>query len=328
MQPIRLWVQFFFMGAIFSFLLTGATPSSAFAADPAQSITTMEQQLFNHTYASDSVNARLDRIEQTVYGAPQSTLAVDQRIQNLGQFFQPAGAQATAIPGIGPKPLKGLPPAHQPPVNQTVEVSGEPDGSSYPVVTSMEQTVFHNSYEDDPLNNRLARLEKRVLGKAQDGTLQDRTDQLRFLIFGEANGVTNSTQTSQPPPQQPADPFDLNSSQAPASDNAEMAQALPKLESNVFHQTFSGDPTDTRLERLEMKLFNRTAPEMSHQDRVYRIASVISAKNSSRREQIFGGGPVGPMIGGRPSGGGSYSTTSSTAGTFGSMLLMILMSLL
>jgi hypothetical protein len=250
----------------------------------------IEQQLFSQDYSSDSTTARLDRLETQVYGAPRSDQPESARIEGLMQFIQPTSAPSTATTHPSPKQQTELnSPITQPPPTQ--EETALPGESQYPVISTMEQQVFKQTYEKEAIDSRLARLEQKVLGQSQQGTLQDRTDHLRMVVLGDATGSPNGSGYAQ--------------SNAPPS--ADMQKALPPIEKKVLGQTYPQDTIDARLSRVEMKLFNQTASDMSPDDRLYRIASILTAKNPSAG--------AGPTIG-------------NTVGIWGPLLIMVLMSLI
>ncbi len=331
--------------------------ANATATSVGQQLDQMEQQLFAHTYDGDSTQNRLDRIEKNIFGTAHDNESVDSRIQGLSQFFQPEQPQQPNNNGVAQQPdpqqyssqqsvtsqsqsPPSVPMASTPSENSTDPwgasqntVSESNNGVQYPAISAMEQRVFHQTYEQDSLDNRLARLEKQVLGHVQNGTLQDRTDQLRLTVLGDPG--TSSSVASQQDPTNSSNPSNIVSGnglqpqslvQNPgnAANNADVLQALPKVEQKILRRTYPQDNMNERLSRLEMKIFNATSPEMSPEDRLYRVVSVASAQNSEPQEQAYQGG--GSSFG---SGGSSFRRAAgSNVGIWGSMLLMILMSLI
>lgn len=296
-------------------LLTGHFTSKCYAIDTNQQLSQMEQQLFSRSYPSEPQQNRIERLEKTVFGSAQSNQSSEQRLQALGQFFTPSQpvSQGPSRPNYSTQP---------PPKPDIVQYSPQQNTATetqYPAVSAMEQRVFNRTFEQDTVDVRLARLERRTLGQVQYGTLQERTDQLRMVVLGDtgAGSIATNPQPSGyfPPNGNPSSP------QQDATNLADLQQALIPVEKKVLRQTFPNEPVENRLGRLEMKLFNATASDMSPEDRLYRIVGVVNAQGSSRQEQAYGNGPYTSRKGGSPSSG-------SLGGTFGSMLLMILMSLI
>lgn len=306
---------------------------SSWAADLTGELTRMEEQLFARTYTGEPADSRLDRLETVVFGAPQENQPAQTRLQALSHFFQPAPASAPST-----MVQQQMSPNHQQTRPDIVEyrptdpaVPSSPpmsaDGTAYPAVSAMEQRVFGQTFESEVLANRLGRLESRVLGQVQTGTLQERTDQLRLVVLGDAGtgddyGANQSRAYADPSGS--GAPYPGTSGEPRYVDNAshaDMLRALPLVEKKVLRNTFPQDSIENRLSRLEMRLFNATASEMPPEDRLYRIVGVVNAKGPDRNYNAYGSG--GPS-------GGSYPPPSAGAsiGPLGSMLLMILMSLL
>lgn len=291
---------------------------SALAVEPAQQLTRMEQQLFSRVYQAESPESRLSRVEAAIFGAPQSNQPVATRLKALEQFFQ-APQQAVTPLAQGPPSFQPNPPVHPPAAPTYSALPAEE--AHYPAVAAMEQQLFHQTFDQEPIDNRLSRLETRAIGQVQRGTLQERTDQLRMIVMGDAG---NSAMT-------PSAPQALAAAGLPNAGNAadntsDLLMALPRVEKKILRQTFPQDSIEGRLNRLETKVFSSTAPEMSPEDRLYRIVSVANARGGpSRMDQARRPSTLGPGS------NGSYSASTGgqgAGGVIGSMLLMILMSLL
>jgi len=300
------------LGIIFGILLMGfwLMPVS-YGDNSSQELSQLEQQLFAQTYPSESPEDRVTRIETTVFGQSHANQPLDQRLQALGQFVEAPSPQQQR-----PQPVAHIPP----PVS--------PSETSYPIVVAMEKQVFHQTYETEPLETRLARLEQKVFGHPMQGSLADRSDHLEDVVLGhnpqdaysqsgENNDIAYSPAASSP--------------QNSADAHNDVQQALPNIENKVFHQTYPQDTVENRLSRLEQKLFNATAPEMSPEDRLYRIAGVLSAQKSSREDTFAN---VNPNNTGYGYPGGTTSTYTqapspvASYGMLGVTLLMMLMSFL
>lgn len=268
-------------------------------SQPETPLSRMEQQLFARTYPSDTSAARLNRLESLVFGVAKTTGSEADRIRQLEQFFQ----QNTPTAQAPPSQQQHLPAAQNPPPvanPQNVQpdsgtvLSGE---TAYPTVSAMERKIFGRTYETMPITQRLGQLERQVLRQEQQGDLQARTDQLRMMILGDAEATAinppSSTQADRPA--------------ATSADPAEIVQALPNVERRVLRQVYPQDTLENRLSRLEQRLFNASAPEMSPEERFYRIVGVAEAQSSGRRQtalrngggmMIRPGGVYGPGMGG------------------------------
>lgn len=314
---------FWILSILITLMLFCSLPG--FAAAPAfdQQLKQMEEQLFARTYPQESTQVRLDRLEQTVFGTPKTQESPTQRVQRLSQFFK--NPHQSPITTVAPQPT--LPPLSPEIVQRGNNVPQQPptvsgDESRYPAVVAMEQKVFQRIFEQDSIETRLSRLEQRVLGQPQNGSLQERTDQLRLMVLGDTGTGDPAGSMSHSNPGN-ADGIALPD---PNAISADLLQALPPVEKRILRQTFPQDSVESRISRLETKLFNATAPEMSLEDRFYRIVSVANAKRSGRQEQAYYNYPNGAQPGGAY---GRYGQqTGGSMNVFGSMLLMLLMSLI
>jgi hypothetical protein len=57
----------------------------------------------------------------------------------------------------------------------------------------------------------------------------------------------------------------------------DMMNAMNEVEKQVLGHTFPAEPFNSRLDRVEMKVFHSTSPEMSNEDRMQRVIAVASA---------------------------------------------------
>lgn len=75
---------------------------------------------------------------------------------------------------------------------------------------------------------------------------------------------------------------DYGSSPVMAAPNADIVSAIGQVEQQVLRKTYPADPVDSRLSRLETKIFHASAPPtLSEQDRLQRIIAVASAGGNS-----------------------------------------------
>jgi len=186
------------------FTLTGRVVA---AESPDMSLQRLEQKFFQHSYPKDTETDRIQRIEKMVFG--ETKTGSDQvRLQNLVQAIpadgdglpdqdgipksvpQTAETPAPAAPAA-PAPRKtavkpsaenapARTPARQSSAPITASAAPSPDSSKYPAVTAIETKVLSKSYESEPIEERLNRLEAKVFGKpSRSDNLIDRVDRLR-----------------------------------------------------------------------------------------------------------------------------------------------------
>jgi hypothetical protein len=117
----------------------------------------------------------------------------------------------------------------------------------------------------------------------------------------QAQALGGQQPLQQPMPQSPG------VSGNPQWQNPQIIAALDKMESKVYRRNFPYDPPEMRMNRLEMTMFNEAAPEMTPDERLYRVGTIIQAQEDTQQENLAGGAMnVGPMVA-SPNVGGAYS---------------------
>jgi hypothetical protein len=115
-------------------------------------------------------------------------------------------------------------------------------------LSQWEQQLLGQSHERDPLDKRIQRLELLLFNGTQEGSLSERLDQIRARI--ESRSAVRPSKGA------------VNGS-------------LEQLEQKILKKTFATEPVETRLTRLETKLFGKASPSMSAADRVDRLKRTI-----------------------------------------------------
>ncbi|MBX9868256.1 MAG: PEP-CTERM/exosortase system-associated acyltransferase, partial [Burkholderiaceae bacterium] len=155
----------------------------------------MERSLYTGRYDREPITDRLNRLEETIFGEPQADQPVPERISRLKTVFAArernnntaATPAPTMIPGIPPKNPMAETPVEFPNANGSAaqappQYQQQTSESDYPTVSRMEGKVFGQAYPNEDLTKRLDRLEKKVYGHSQNGTLVERTDALRMSV--------------------------------------------------------------------------------------------------------------------------------------------------
>jgi hypothetical protein len=184
------------------------------AESPDASLQRLEQKFFQHSYAKDSETDRIERIEKMVFGETRKG-SDQQRLDSLVQAVpeesndlpdqdaapksQPT-AEAPARQQAAPVRQEPTPPAAAPrrtavkpssqgaptrtakPAAAPTEASAPPppNSSKYPAVTAIENKILNKTYEDEPVEERLNRVEAKVFGKpSRSSDLSERVDRLK-----------------------------------------------------------------------------------------------------------------------------------------------------
>lgn len=191
-----------------------AFAGGALAESADESLQRLEQKLFQHSYAKDSQTERIDRIEKMVFGETRKGTD-QQRLDSLVQAVPaessdlpdqdvapkspttaetpaPVKQQESAPPAAAPrktavKPSSQTAPTHAPkpaapatPATDEAVAPPPPNSSKYPAVSAIENKVLKKTYEDEPVEERLNRLEAKIFGKpSRSDDLSERVDKLK-----------------------------------------------------------------------------------------------------------------------------------------------------
>jgi hypothetical protein len=165
------------------------------AKNPLPVIQALEDSLYDARYDDESLDARLSRIEITVFGKASNGQPVEKRLSRLGDILASQKPLAPASDAAGSGALSRVSSgggAAKKPVNpsapsQTVVASPRPAAgeNDYPAVGLMERKLFNRSYEQEDITVRLNRLDGQVFHAPQTGELADRVDRLRDVVLGD-----------------------------------------------------------------------------------------------------------------------------------------------
>ena len=178
------------VGIVASLVLcsVGALPFALAAGGPQTSeallnkeIPLLEHRFFSRQYANDPMEKRLERLELLVFGSTQDG-SVEDRFGRLKKTIGDRAEAAAAKSASGGTPKQGA-------------VAKKPDTSAqYPVLNTLEWRALKKTYTAETLDQRLARLEKKLFGQDSPGmAYADRVDRLQKTL---AVGVTPERPTT------------------------------------------------------------------------------------------------------------------------------------
>lgn len=209
----------------------------ASASDP---LSGMEMQLYGRDFAAESLEERLSRLEEIVFGQAQEGDA-PQREERLHAVIPgvPVKASAKSAGGQG-NPFK------KPPGFLSEAEPALPDATDYPAVSQLEQRLFQQSFASEEIAKRLTRLEQKVFSQSFDELpMVDRVDQLVLKVDPNSPlGIEESMASGLPQKGEDLSPGDLA-----------IYSKLNVLEEQVFRKTYGGELIIHRLSRLERQFF-------------------------------------------------------------------------
>lgn len=244
----------------------------------------LEMKFFQHDYAKDDADTRLDRLEKLVFGEAKTgddTARLANLIAAVGPNLDDVASSSSAAPADGAAGGNNAPATAKANDADTDAVQREQqisDGSQYPAVTAMERKVFKGKdYASEPIVKRVERLEVAQFGKASDSTdLSDRVDRLKAQT-----GV------------------DLARTPPPGSDWSDDEEQQPGGGSSITYHPPAGATPRSSYSPDEDPMFNNTH----------------SAPRSSYAPAYSGGGGVTGGSG-TYGGGGMSSSSAGTASGF------------
>jgi len=223
-------------------------------------ISKIENSLWGFTYEKENSQKRLSRIEKNIFGKPNQGLTNENRIKKLNETL-----------GFETKEDE-LKLAQE----QYLE---EAEDVSYPQIDNLEYQIFQETYESENIYKRLERLEKKIFGSAQEGTLSLRTDRLKAYIQKDVMAQNPKYYTKKP--------YTTTSDIEKYMDSQSRYESdihiqIAGLETALFNKTYSHDPIGLRLNRLERKIFQRDFSSDDDSLRLQRLQAAASAQKTAK----------------------------------------------
>lgn len=258
-------------------------------------LTKMENSLFGIDYGTQTDKARLQRIEETVYGSASNN-SVSERVTKLSKDL------SVDVIGQKIKPKKDTFAEDNDSIKENIPKA---DSSvNYPIVNELEKNVFNKEFKNIEINQRLANLEKNVFKKTYDDDLNSRVDRLKSAVMPKsfANNYSEDDASSYSSDEMPSKAQELldnpqlannnlntpdynsnNSVQDDFQGDSNIVIPLANLEKMVLKKSFPNDNTSNRLSRLELNVFHTAFADDDEQTRMDRIASAYQAKKTSKK---------------------------------------------
>jgi hypothetical protein len=260
-----------------------ATSSSATdAKTPDDPISKLELRLFDFTYKSDSKDARLQRLENFVFGATQ-TGTDDERLAKLEKSVTEgtptSAANSSTTPDAAPQ----------------TENSAPFNSTDYPRVDQLEQQMLGRQFHEDSLPVRLSRLESKAFGHpSKSNDLASRVDALdnyldRNDIYGERNTIAQTPQYA------PVATGSYSPTTAPPAPNPYLQpnaistnDRVSAMEKAVFGHDYANRSLKDRVERLEKKIipYKHGQESQSLPVRVDQLWSILSVANTLKSAPV------------------------------------------
>lgn len=241
-----------------------------------QDLNSLEMHFFEHTYAQDTTEDRLTRLEKMVFGEARSG-DNQSRLQQLvnalpapqpsdpGSTSQTAANQNSQTPGADPANSSGN--------SEGDDASDTSSGTDYPRVTHLESALLGKTYQGEPIKHRLDQLELKAFGKTHSSEdLADRVDRIAQYADRKFNGKQSSTWAQSEPV------------------NGSVEQKVAWLETQIEGQTFPQKPMIERLRPLEQAMFptDTTDIHASIPEQVNMLMSAVELLHKQQTGQASG----------------------------------------
>ncbi len=257
-----------------------------------ESLSSIENKLFEHDYPKEDDKTRLDRIEKFVFGTTSSD-PVRQRLDSLLKVMplsdegqNPNQTKAdTTLNAEKPSPAN-LPSSK--PTTDTDSSTAPFDYSHYPRVTGLEQQLLGRSYADQNLTERLNRLDDKCFGKPSDNPdLGQRVENLeayaqRHDIYGEYNPANNSTGHKS----RLGLPDTETKSFQPVGGQQNIEGMVSIMENKVFGHSHPHRSLPKRLTKLEKRVYHYNSGE-NNQPILTRVSRLWSTLKSSADRTVW-----------------------------------------
>ena len=290
----------------------------------AKDLSLFEQHWLGHTFLQEPVSKRLERLETTIFGSQTKGETDTKRLTAIADVYKEttidtlrplnAPAEPVATPSISDQLIEPVARSTHIPRTGFPQAEALPEVEN-PLIGQLEQQLFQQTYQGEPLERRVGRLETQLFGSTTRGAMVDRVDRLRPYVVTKASStvptmpdmrdtssekdlpgsftvkpagssspsssqttpeVSSSTATSTPPTLQGAKPL--------------TPESLADLEKHLLKQTFEKEPVAQRLDRLENQAFGRLSPQdWSDEQRYQRLEAIaVASRNGSIDSTKFG----------------------------------------
>lgn len=254
--------KIFITTILFILIFIVPTPSQCAINTQNAQISKIENELYGFDYTKDSVEKRLSRLEETVYGK-SSNGSVNNRLKKLATDIN------ADLIGLEIEPTEDTFKTDEPIADSTV---------NYPIVDEIEMKLFNQTYKNRDFHTRIVTIERKLFGKIYDvedySTRMDRIKSevmperlAQEKVFGydkgdldyalnskDLSGINSSRYSGMMPYGQEnysrpyANYGDMTGGAMPIPENLE--DELAQLEYNTFGTEFSNEDPQTRIKRL------------------------------------------------------------------------------
>lgn len=156
------------------------------------------------------------------------------------------------------------------------EVSAASQTSS--TISKIENEIFGFDYNNDTSQNRIARLEKTIYGKASSGDINKRIKKLSGDISADVIGL-----------EIPAVEDTFKEENTVAADSSVNYPVVDEIEKKIFNQTYKNRDFHSRIVAIERKLFGKIYDVDDYSTRMDRIKAEVMPQALAKGQDSFDG---------------------------------------
>ena len=153
--------------------------------------------------------------------------------------------------------------------------------TSLEYVSALENRLFSSTFENQQLDKRIDRIEKQIYDNVYTGSPQERLSKIEKIYpqedFLNTKSKVNSYYDSEPLTQD-YQPSDYNN-----------YPIVSKIEQTIYQKDYSGEDIYKRLSRLEKELYGHEKTNLSLQERVENLKSVLPKKKKNSIASAYDG---------------------------------------
>ena len=139
-------------------------------------VTELEDVAFNRNFIDDNIYTRLNRLENKIFGSTFPNESLIDRVDRLKKVLM---SESFSKPKNPQRNASGL----------------SPDFAIVPVystISTLENDVFGRTFDNDLATNRVQRLERKLFGTCQSGTIEARLKKLSYAVQNTTEPQNNN----------------------------------------------------------------------------------------------------------------------------------------
>lgn len=283
---------------IILFMLFITLCNTSIAEKTTDTITKIESSILGVDYTNEKIESRLTRLEEYVYGVKKSGNSAE-RLKNLSKDLN------SDLIGQEIEPCEDT--------IGMIEDSAEDDSVDYPILDEVEKHLSIKNTQKQTLHNRIVTIEKKLFNNVYDTEdYYTRVERIKCKIYKNEPALAkhyNDDEDIHIPEYIPEDdtdtwgmgdtwrkhnmahgfgnpmgginPFGAMGTMGQRSYTGSTESKISRLERKIFNKTYSDENNNDRLARLENSVFDTDFYYDNEQERINRLEGAIKGQRTS-----------------------------------------------